>query len=177
MAKHYIAKYKRLGGTMKKNCGIRKLSALFRIKTESPRIKACLSLCRYCSGGCGVVFQVRHGRIIKITGDSSNPINKGKLCPKGASWDKLQNNPRRITTPRIRLTGANQWQNISWDDAITRIARKIKEVRDNTWDYNNNRTDAIGVLGSATIDNEECYLLTKFIRLLGSNYIEHQARV
>lgn len=135
------------------------------------------SICHFCSGGCGLLLSVRDDKLVNLEGDPDHPTNQGTLCPKGAALGQVRGNPRRVTTPLYRAPGSDKWQEISWDNALDKIAAKIKDVRDKTWLADGNRTDAIGVLGSAEIDNEESYLLTKFTRLIGSVYIEHQARV
>jgi len=135
------------------------------------------SICHFCSGGCGIIVHVRDGKLLNIEGDPDHPTNKGSLCPKGAALGQVRDNPRRVLKPRYRPAGGTEWQDISWEAAIDKIARKLKDVRDTTWIPAANRTDAFGVLGSAELDNEECYIMTKFIRLMGSNYNEHQARV
>lgn len=135
------------------------------------------SICHFCSGGCGIILHVREENLINLEGDPDHPTNKGSLCPKGAALGQVRGNPRRIMNPMYRAAGASEWQDISWEAAIDKIAHKIKDVRDNHWLANINCTDALGLLGSAELDNEECYIMTKFIRLMGSNYNEHQARV
>ena len=69
-----------------------------------------------------------------------------------------------------------------WDWALERIARKIKDTRDNNWveednGFTVNRTEAIACLGGAALDNEECYLYSKLARGLSIVYLEHQARI
>jgi formate dehydrogenase major subunit len=135
------------------------------------------SICHFCSGGCGIILHVRNDQLVNLEGDPDHPTNKGSLCPKGAALGQVRNNPRRILNPLYRPAGGKEWQEISWDAALDKIARKLKETRDANWIPAANRTDAIGVLGSAELDNEECYLVQKFTRLMGSNYNEHQARV
>lgn len=135
------------------------------------------SICHFCSGGCGVLLSVQGDTLVNLEGDPDHPTNQGTLCPKGAALGQVRGNPRRITRPLYRPAGAADWQEISWEEAMDKIAAKVKTVRDQTWQDEGHRTDAIGVLGSAEIDNEESYLLTKFTHLLGSVYIEHQARV
>ncbi|SMC35223.1 Molybdopterin oxidoreductase [Sporomusa malonica] len=136
------------------------------------------SICHFCAGGCGLIVHVRDGKVINIEGDPDNPTNKGSLCPKALACIQVRENPVRPLKPLYRAPGAKEWQPISWDEAIERIAQKIKEVRDTTWiNDGTNRTDALGMLGSAEVDNEESYLLTKFMRTMGSTYIEHQARI
>jgi formate dehydrogenase major subunit len=93
---------------------------------------------------------------------------------------------QRLKTPRYRAPGSDHWEEIAWDDAIQRVARKIRKVRDATWiatekvgdkEVPVNRTDAIAFLGGAQNTNEECYLFQKAARLLGMPYVEHQARL
>jgi formate dehydrogenase major subunit len=122
-------------------------------------------------------MHVRNGQVTRLEGDPDHPVNRGRLCPKVTAGSPLPGAARRVTKPLYRPPGAAGWQEISWDEAIARIAAKIKAVRDATWLQAVNRTDSIACLGSGHLTNEECYLLSKFIRLLGSNYIENQARV
>jgi len=135
------------------------------------------SICHFCSGGCGIILHVRDEKLINLEGDPDHPTNKGSLCPKGVALGQVRENPNRILSPLYRPPGGKEWQPISWDAAIEKIANKIKTVRDTTWMKEASRTDSLGLLGSAELDNEECYIMTKFIRLMGSNYNEHQARV
>jgi formate dehydrogenase major subunit len=90
-----------------------------------------------------------------------------------------------------RAPGSDKWQEISWDEAIEKVARKIKSTRDANWiatqkaktkdgaevEYAVNRTDAISFLGGAQHTNEECYLFKKMGTAFGTAYIEHQARL
>lgn len=98
----------------------------------------------------------------------------------------IPNSDQRVKTPLYRAPGSDQWEEISWDTAIEKIAQKVKQVRDDNWiatetidgqTYTVNRTDAIGILGGAQNNNEECYLMSKMARLLGVSFLEHQARV
>jgi formate dehydrogenase major subunit len=95
-------------------------------------------------------------------------------------------NPQRLRAPRYRAPGSDRWVDISWDQALDKLTRKLKALRDATWvatekegeqDLPVNRTDAIALLGGAQNTNEECYLWTKLGRLLGTSYVEHQARL
>jgi formate dehydrogenase major subunit len=150
------------------------------------------SICHFCSGGCGLLLHIKDGKLIHLEGDPGNPINEGTLCPKAASLEQVAYSPDRPKTPLYRAPGADEWQAISWDEAIERIAKKAVEIRDKTWvstdEITNpktgqketvpaNRAEGIAVIGSAEIDNEESYLLTKFARLIGTPFHEHQARI
>jgi formate dehydrogenase major subunit len=142
--------------------------------------------CNFCSCGCGMIASVRDGKLVSMEGDFDHIVNRGSLCVKGISMFATHASPQRLTTPRYRAPGSDHWEDISWDDAIARVAQKIRKTRDATWiatekvgdmEVPVNRTDAIGFLGAAQNTNEECYLFQKAARLLGLAYVEHQARL
>jgi formate dehydrogenase major subunit len=142
--------------------------------------------CNFCSCGCGMIAAVREGKLIAMEGDYDHIVNRGSLCVKGISMFATHASPNRLQTPRYRAPGSDHWEDISWEDAIARVAQKIRKTRDATWiatekvddkEVPVNRTDAIGFLGGAQNTNEECYLFQKAARLLGLAYVEHQARL
>src|SRR5689334_14697869 len=142
--------------------------------------------CNFCSCGCGMIAAVRDGKLLTMEGDYDHIVNRGSLCVKGISMFATHTSPSRLQTPRYRAPGSDHWEDISWNDAITRVAQKIRKTRDATWiatekvgdkEVAVNRTDAIGFLGGAQNTNEECYLFQKAARLLGLAYVEHQARL
>jgi formate dehydrogenase major subunit len=145
--------------------------------------KTTTTICPYCAVGCGIIVHSRNGRVINTEGDPDHPINRGSLCSKGASLYQLINNPLRLTKPRYRAPGAGEWKEVEWDCALDRIAGNIKKSRDASFVAKNakgqvvNRTEGIAHVGSAALDNEECYILQKWLRSLGLVYIEHQARI
>jgi formate dehydrogenase major subunit len=142
--------------------------------------------CNFCSCGCGMIAAVRDGKLLTMEGDYDHIVNRGSLCVKGISMFATHTSPNRLTTPRYRAPGSDHWEDISWDDAIARVAQKVRKTRDATWiatekvgdkEVPVNRTDAIGFMGGAQNTNEECYLFQKAARLLGLAYVEHQARL
>lgn len=161
--------------------------------------KETYTICAYCSVGCGMITHTLEGKVINTEGDPDHPINEGTLCSKGASFYQIINNPLRLKKPRYRAPGATEWKEVEWDWALDEIAKRIKATRDKTFKITSkskvkekqpdgtekevekefvvNRTDSISHLGSACLDNEECYLLQKLLRSWGVVYIEHQARV
>jgi len=122
---------------------------------------------------------------VNTEGDPDHPINEGSLCPKGGSLAQLSYdaNKNRLTKPLYRAPYAKEWKEVSWEWALDKIANNIKTTRDASFMAKNekgqavNRTDAIASVGSAAMDNEECYIYQKFLRALGLVYIEHQARI
>jgi formate dehydrogenase major subunit len=148
------------------------------------------STCPYCAVSCGVIVHTLGDRaknvmpaVVHVEGDPDHPINRGTLCPKGATLKDDIANPRRLMFPKVRRAGSDHWEEISWDDAIQQIARHIKTTRDRTFVAKNargqtvNRTPGIGMIGGCTDTNEFNYLQWKFITALGIPYRDSQARV
>ena len=151
------------------------------------------NICCYCAGGCGSLCSVRDGELINLEGDPDHPINQGGLCPKGATMFQLRNivdpetreiakNPERVSRPMVRRPGASQWEEITWDDAISEIARKVKDTRDASFIETENGltvnyTPGIASLGGSQENSEEEYLILKAMRSLGIIAIDNQARV
>jgi len=142
--------------------------------------------CNFCSCGCGMVAAVREGKLISLEGDYDHVVNRGSLCAKGMAMFPTHASPQRLKTPRYRAPGSDRWVEITWDDAVDRIARRITSLRETAWietervgdeDVPVNRTDAFAFMGGAQNTNEECYLFQKAARLLGTVYVEHQARL
>src|SRR5262247_242876 len=97
------------------------------------------STCPYCSVSCGVIIHTlgdkaknATAQVVHVEGDPDHPINRGTLCPKGASLEQDILNDRRLTKPQVRRPGSDHWEDISWDDAINEIARLVKKTRDET---------------------------------------------
>jgi formate dehydrogenase major subunit len=142
--------------------------------------------CNFCSCGCGMIAQVRDGKLITLEGDFDHVVNGGSLCVKGMAMFATHASPQRNRVPLYRAPGSDRWEEITWQQAVDRIAQKIKKTRDETWiatenvdgrDVPVNRTDAIAFMGGAQNTNEECYLFQKAARLLGTAFVEHQARL
>jgi formate dehydrogenase major subunit len=89
--------------------------------------------CNFCSCGCGMIAAVRDGKLLKMEGDYDHIVNRGSLCVKGISMFATHASPNRLTTPRYRAPGSDHWEDISWDDAIARVAQKVRKTRDETW--------------------------------------------
>lgn len=161
--------------------------------------KKTATICPYCSVGCGIVVHTADGKAINTEGDPDHPISEGTLCSKGSSLMQIVNNEKRVLQPLYRAPGASEWKEVEWGWALDKIARNVKETRDHTFkstskskvkeklpdgtekdvekDFVVNRTDSIAHVGSAALDNEECYMLQKLLRSWGLVYIEHQARI
>ena len=146
------------------------------------------SLCPYCAVGCSIIAFTKddgkgHARLLQIEGDPDSPVNEGRLCPKGATTMQLAVSTRRVEKPLYRAPGADKWQEISWDEMLDRLARRIKESRDATFVTQDakgntvNRCEGIAFAGGAAFSSEEGYLAAKVMRGLGLIHLEQQARV
>jgi formate dehydrogenase major subunit len=146
------------------------------------------SVCPYCAVGCSLIAYTRRSgngsvELLQLEGNPDSPINEGTLCPKGATAMDLGVSSRRLQGPLHRAPGAGEWKRVSWDFALDRLARHIKDSRDRTFVAKDgdgnvvNRCEGIAFAGGAAFSNEEGYLATKLMRGLGLVYLEQQARV
>lgn len=148
------------------------------------------STCPYCSVSCGVLIYTLGDKaknvtpqVVHVEGDPDHPINRGTLCPKGASLQQDILNPRRLVKPQVRRPGSDHWEDISWDTALDEIARRVKTTRDASFVEQDdqgrtvNRCEGIAFTGGCTDTNEFNFLVVKAMRSLGVCYLENQARV
>ena len=152
--------------------------------------KAVRSVCPYCAVGCGTIIYTIGDRaknvtaqVVHVEGDPDHPTNRGTLCPKGSSLQQEIMNDRRLLKPLVRRPGGTEWQDISWDDAISEIAARVKKTRDETFiekdaaGHTVNRLESVAWIGGCTDTNEFNYLVVKSMRALGVVHLENQARV
>jgi predicted molibdopterin-dependent oxidoreductase YjgC len=126
--------------------------------------------CSYCGVGCQMHLHVRKDRIVKVTGVEDVGPNYGSLCVKGRFGYEFIHDHERLTQPLIRENGS--FREVSWNEALNRVADTFKRIK------SQHGADAIGVLSSARITNEENYLVQKFTRaVLGTNNVDHCARL
>jgi formate dehydrogenase major subunit len=141
------------------------------------------SICPFCAVGCGQKVYVKAEKVVQIEGDPDSPISRGRLCPKGAASESLVNSPSRATKVRYRRPYATEWEDLPLDTALDMIADRFLKTRAETWESADedgnplNRTLGVAVLGGATLDTEENYLLKKCFTAAGALSIENQARI
>jgi anaerobic selenocysteine-containing dehydrogenase len=85
------------------------------------------SACTLCPGGCGISVKKVDERVIKIEGLKGHPVNDGGLCILGQAGAQLLYAPARIQSPIKKVNG--RWQKLSWKEAITELAARLKELR------------------------------------------------
>jgi len=146
--------------------------------------------CPYCSVACGVLMyslgdtsKNAKASIFHIEGDPDHPVNRGTLCPKGAGLVDFIHSPNRLQYPEYRAPGSDNWQRISWNDALDRIARLMKQDRDANFVAKTedgltvNRWLTTGMLAASASSNETGYITQKVARSLGLLAFDNQARV
>lgn len=141
------------------------------------------SVCPYCAVGCAQNVYVKDDEVIQIEGNPDSPVNRGRLCPKGAASKNLVTSPLRQTKVKYRAPYATEWTELELGTAMEMIADRVVKARNDSWQEIDEkgrrvrRTLGIASLGGATLDNEENYLIKKLFTALGAIQIENQARI
>ncbi len=146
--------------------------------------------CTYCSVACGIIIYSKGDRrkgekadIVHIEGDADHPTNRGTLCPKGAALRDIVKSESRLTQPMVRKPGTDKFEAVSWDEALDKIARAMKDDRDTNFIPTNkdgvtvNRWLTTGFLAASATTNETAFLTYKVIRSTGILAFDNQARV
>ena len=129
-----------------------------------------LTVCPYCGVGCNFYLQVEGGRVKGLRPSKEHPINRGSLCPKGATVHQAIHHPERLTRPLIREGGS--FREASWEEAYSLIAERFTELKER---YGG---ESLGLLSSSMATNEDNYLAQKFARaVLGTNNVDQCARL
>jgi formate dehydrogenase major subunit len=184
-------KYSAVGGAAAAVFGFDLQPAYAQLRTlKIARASETRSTCPYCSVSCGVIIYTIGDRaknvtpqVVHVEGDPDHPINRGTLCPKGASLQQDILNERRLLKPQVRRPGGTEWEDISWDTALNEIAVRVKKLRDDTFiekdpaGHTVNRLESLAWTGGCTDTNEFNYLVVKTMRALGVVHLENQARV
>lgn len=146
--------------------------------------------CTYCSVACGIILyskgDLRKGEkaeIVHIEGDADHPTNRGTLCPKGAALLDTVKSATRLQHPMLRRAGSDKFEQITWDQALDKIARAMKDDRDANFIAKNkdgvtvNRWLTTGFLAASATTNETAYATYKVVRSTGILAFDNQARV
>ncbi|WP_122050936.1 bifunctional nitrate reductase/sulfite reductase flavoprotein subunit alpha [Asaia bogorensis] len=130
------------------------------------------SACPYCGVGCGIVFEVEAGRIVKLRGDPDHPANRGRLCTKGSSCDKPITAPGRLTHAAIRPARDAEPQRLDMEDAIGRTAQRLRAILDA------HGPDALALYVSGQMTMEAQYLANKLAKgYWRTQHIESNSRL
>ena len=138
-------------------------------KAKPPMLEQIKTICSNCAVGCGVIGEVKNGTWVSQEPWFEHPINTGSLCSKGAAAREHVISEKRLKYP-MKLEGG-KWKRLTWDQALGEIATKLQAIR------KKHGPDSLMLLGSAHHNNEMAYSIRKFAALMGSNNIDHQARI
>jgi formate dehydrogenase major subunit len=127
------------------------------------------TVCTHCSVGCAIDAVVENGVWTRQEPVFDSPINLGSHCAKGAAVRDNSRGEYRLKYP-MKLVGG-KYQRISWDTALDEISARMLELRKESG------PDSIFIVGSCKSNNEQGYLLRKWMSLWGSNNCDHQARI
>ena len=146
--------------------------------------------CPYCSVSCGMlVYSIgdksknAKAGIIHIEGDPDHPVSRGTLCPRGAAALDFIHSAQRLKHPLHRAPGSSEFKRVTWDFALDRIAKLMKEDRDKNFVAKNadgvtvNRWTSTAMFATSAATNEAGYLTYKVMRGMGMIAIEDQARI
>jgi formate dehydrogenase major subunit len=139
------------------------------VKTHERPAREVNTVCSYCGVGCSLYLGIRGDRVVSVRGDKESPVNHGQLCVKGRFGYHFVNHADRLTTPLIKRDG--EFVEASWDEALDLVATKFKDIIEESG------PKALGGISSARCTTEDNYLFAKLIRSLGTNNLDHCARL
>lgn len=139
------------------------------VKVHEHPAREVKTVCSYCGVGCGIYLGVRGDRVVSVCGDQENPINHGQLCVKGRFGYHFINHADRLTAPLIKRDG--KFEEASWDEALDLVAAKFNEIIEESG------PNAIGGISSARCTTEDNYAFSRLMRSLGTNNLDHCARL
>ena len=133
------------------------------------KIEVKRTVCTHCSVGCAVDAVVENGVWVRQEAVFDSPINLGAHCAKGAALREHGHGEFRLRYPMKLVNG--KYERISWDTALDEISARLIELRKTSG------PDSVYWIGSSKSNNEQAYLLRKFVSYFGSNNCDHQARI
>lgn len=124
--------------------------------------------CGFCGLGCALVMEEKDGRVVRVSSQHDLGSNEGNLCVKGRFGWPLVHSDQRLTKPLMRE--GDRLVEVSWEKALEHVAGRWSEIK------RTSGGEALGVLGSARLTNEEAYALQRFARgSLGTPHLDHGA--
>ena len=148
---------------------VRKAEAAAEGGAASGPIEIKRTICTHCSVGCATDAVVQNGVWVRQNPVFDSPINLGAHCAKGAALREHGHGEYRLKYPMKLVDG--KYQKISWDEALDGITKKMLALREE------NGPDSVFFIGSSKHNNEQSYLLRKWVSMWGTNNTDHQARI
>ncbi|BBI54352.1 hypothetical protein HORIV_67730 [Vreelandella olivaria] len=134
--------------------------------------RSVVTTCAYCGVGCSFEAQMKGDQLVRMVPYKGGDANHGHSCVKGRFAFGYATHPDRLTTPMIRDSIDQPWREVSWEEAITFAANRLKAIQAE------HGRESIGGITSSRCTNEETYLVQKLIRAaFGNNNTDTCARV
>lgn len=131
-----------------------------------------VTTCAYCGVGCSFRAEVKDGEVVRMVPDKNGAANNGHSCVKGRFAFGYATHGDRVTEPMIRDSIEEPWKRVSWDEAVTFAAGRIRAIQEQ---YGR---ESVGGITSSRCTNEETYLVQKLVRAaFGNNNVDTCARV
>ena len=131
-----------------------------------------LTTCAYCGVGCSFKAELRGDELVRMVPYKDGGANEGHSCVKGRFAFGYASHPDRVLAPMMRDSIAEPWRTVSWEEAITFTARRLREIQAE------HGSGAIGAITSSRCTNEEVYVVQKMVRAaFGNNNVDTCARV
>jgi anaerobic selenocysteine-containing dehydrogenase len=96
--------------------------------SESGPKRECVTFCRICEAQCGVIATVRDGKIVDVRADKDNPHSRGFMCTKAKAMVDVVDDIDRVRRPLKRVGAPGEFVEVSWDEALDDIARRLKDI-------------------------------------------------
>ncbi|MFL9503639.1 formate dehydrogenase subunit alpha, partial [Rhodopseudomonas palustris] len=134
--------------------------------------RAVITTCAYCGVGCSFKAEMRGDELVRMVPYKHGKANRGHSCVKGRFAYGYASHKDRILNPMIRDTISEPWREVSWDEALSFAAARMRNIQQT---YGKN---AVGVITSSRCTNEETFLVQKLTRaVFGNNNTDTCARV
>jgi len=131
-----------------------------------------ITTCAYCGVGCAFKAELKGDQVVRMVPYKGGAANQGHSCVKGRFAFGYATHKERVTAPMIRDSIDAPWQTVSWDEAMTFAANRIRQIQQV---YG---SDSVGGITSSRCTNEETYLVQKLVRAaFGNNNVDTCARV
>jgi ferredoxin-nitrate reductase len=137
------------------------------VETPTHWVQSC---CVLCSNGCALDIGVRDGKMVGVRGRGIDPVNRGRLGPKGLYGWEANHSPDRLRRPLLRRNG--KLEETTWEEAMSELVRRTTEIRDRF------TSNAIGIYNSGQLFLEEYYALAVVARAgLGTPHVDGNTRL
>ncbi|MGH7612349.1 MAG: 2Fe-2S iron-sulfur cluster-binding protein [Candidatus Dormibacteria bacterium] len=158
----------RFQGNLPEICPVGALThAEYRFRARPWDLRRTASICPGCSYGCNVFIDAREDQVARLVSNDNPEVDDSWLCDRGRYSFPELNRPDRVLNPEASLGGARQ--TVSYREAVARAAGALLRVR------SDGGPEAIGLLGSPRVTNEEAFLLQWLGReVLGTPHLDHR---